>query len=446
MIITKRHVHRRTILRGLGATVALPLLDAMVPALTAVTKTAGAPVKRFACAYMGNGAHMGQWTPTAEGAGFEFSPILSPLAPLRDRTLVISGLDQPAAFSKNDGAGAHPRSQSAFLTGAHVSEGESHLEAGTSLDQIVADVLGKDTPLRSLELSIDELIQVGNCAPRYPCVYINTIAWRKPTMPLPMETNPRQVFENLFGDGDTAAQRIARGREDRSILDVVTAQVTALRAKLGPGDRRTLGEYLDTLREVEQRIATIDRQNSELPVPERPSARHGAFQEYATLMFDLQALAFQGDLTRVATFLMTRENSGRPYPEIGVSDGHHSVSHHGNKPDRMAAFAKINSYHAEAFANFVTKLAALPDGDGSILDHSIVLFGSGMSDGNTHDVLDLPLVLVGGGSGQLQGGRHVRYARGTPMPNLLVSLADKLGVPLERLGDSTGKLQGLSGL
>jgi hypothetical protein len=393
MFITRKHLHRRDMLRGLGITVGLPLLDAMVPALTALANTPAAPVKRFACAYMGNGAQMAQWTPATEGA-LVLSPTLAPLEPVKNQVFVMSGLDQLAAESRNDGAGAHPRSQSAFLTGAHVNAGESHLEAGTSLDQMVADAIGRDTPLRSLELSIDENIQVGNCAPRYPCVYINTISWRKPTMPLPMETNPRVVFENLFGDGDTAAQRIARAREDRSILDFVSGQVTTLRGKLGPSDKRTLGEYLDTLREVEQRIQTIDRQNASLPVPERPSASHGAFLEYATLMFDLQALAFQGDLTRVTTMVMTRENSGRPYPEIGVADGHHSVSHHGNRPDRMAAFAKINGYHVNAFAEFVKKLAGLREGDGTILDHSIVLFGSGMSDGNTHDILDLPLLLA----------------------------------------------------
>lgn len=444
MFITRMALPRRTFLRGVGATLALPLLDAMVPALTAQARTAANPVRRFACAYMGNGANMAHWTPTGEGAGFALSPILTPLASLRDRLVVVSGLDIPSADSQNDGAGSHPRTSTAFLSGAHAKPG-SVVNAGTTMDQILAKELGANTRLPSLEIAMDRFDQVGSCAPGYSCVYQNTISWRTPTMPMPMEMNPRLVFETLYGDGDTAEERALRIQEERSILDMVTAQVAHLRTTLGARDRQKLGEYFDSLRDVERRIEAAEQQNARLPVRHQPAAVPDTFKEYALLMFDLQVLAFQADITRVVTFMMTRENGGRTYPEIGIADGHHSISHHQNDPGKLAQYAKLNAYHVEVLANFLGRLQSTPDGDGTLLDHSIVLFGSGMSNGNAHSHRDVPVLIAGGGGGRVKGGRHLKYPSGTQrVSNLLLTLLDKLGAPVDSLGDSTGKLELLS--
>jgi uncharacterized protein DUF1552 len=443
MIITKMALPRRTFLRGMGTTLALPLLDAMVPALTAAAK----PAPRFAAVYIGNGANMSDWTPTAEGLGFSFSPTLKPLEAFRDRTLVLTGLDNFPAMDQGDAGGQHSRAAPAFMSSVHPKQTEgADVRAGETMDQIIAQEICKDSKLASLELALDRLDLVGAGEHGYSSTYKNSMSWKTPTMPLPAETNPRFVFERLFGSGDTIEERAVRSEEDRSILDVVTKQIAQLRRRLGPRDGAKLSEYLDAIRDVEQHIARVESSNSDLAVPERPVGVPETFKEHAELMFDLQVLAFQADITRVSTFMLAQESSRRPYTEIGLAEEHHAISHHGNNPEKMAIYSKLNTYHVETFAYFLKKLQAIPDGNGTLLDHALIIYGSGMSDGNVHNNLNVPVVVVGGRDQQIKGDRHLRYPKGTPLANLSVTLMDKLGVPLKTYGDSTGKLDLLSGV
>jgi hypothetical protein len=443
MIITKLSVPRRTFLRGMGTTLALPFLDAMVPALSAVPKSPS----RFTAIYFGNGANLTDWTPTTEGAVFTFTPSLKPLEPFRDHTLVVTGLDNFPATDQGDVGGQHPRAAVAFMSSAHAKQTEgADVQAGTTIDQIAARELCKDLKLSSLELGLERNDVVGACDHAYACAYMDSLSWKTPTMPLPTETNPRFVFERLFGNGDTAEERVIRSREDRSILDLVTEQISQLRRRLGPRDGAKLSEYLDAIRDVEQHIAKVESYNSDLSVPERPVGVPATFREHAELMFDLQALAFQADITRVSTFMLARENSKRPYAEIGLPEEHHAMSHHGNNPEKMAMYAKLNAYHVDTFAYFVKKLQSIHDGDGTLLDHALIMYGSGMSDGNVHSNYNVPVLVVGGRSQGLKGNRHLRYPKGTPLANLSLTLLHKLGVPLERYGDSTGEIDLLSGV
>ena len=445
MIVTKRALPRRTFLRGVGVTLALPLLDAMVPALTMAARTAARPVKRLAFVYCPNGVAMNfsgvnYWKPKTVGSDFELSTILAPFAPFRDQMVVVSGLAHRAADASEDGAnGDHARGTSTWLTGVHPKHTEgADVYNGISADQIAAPILGKDTPLPSLEMSLDLNYLVGNCGNGYSCVYMNTLAWRSATAALPTENNPRAVFERLFGDGGSAAQRIERARENRSILDSVGAEMNRLQNRLGATDRTKVRDYLDAVREIERRIQSVETNGQkELPDLERPVGIPERFDHHVALMFELQRLAFQADVTRVTTFMLGRELNFRSYPEIGITEGHHGLSHHSDNPVQMARYAKVNTYQAEVFASFLASLRDTPDGDGTLLDNSLLLFGAGLSNSNLHTHYDLPLALFGGG---FKGGRHLAYSNDTPMTNLLLTMLDKAGVPADTLGDSTGRL------
>jgi hypothetical protein len=437
MVITKLKLPRRTFLRGVGATMALPLLDAMIPAMRAAAPSA----KRFAPIYIGNGANMFEWTPKTEGVGFEFSPTLKPLEQYRDRLTVVSGLDNFQGTDQGDVGGQHPRAAPAFMSCMHPKATEgSDVEAGTTIDQIIADKICRDTKLPSLEVSVDRNDVVGACDHGYACAYMNSLSWKTPTTPLPMETNPRFVFERLFGVGTTAEERAARVSEDRSILDRLSEQISRLNSRLGARDRTKLGEYFDAVRDLEQRIAKAESYNTDFSVPEQPVGVPPSFKEYVELMFDLQVLAFQADITRVSAFMMCRENINRSYPEIGLPEAHHSMSHHGNNPEKMKNFAKLNLYHVETMSYFIKKLASVSDGDGSLLDSTIVLYGHGMSDANVHNNYDVPVLLIGGKALQLKGDRHVRFAKGTPLANLMLGLMDRYGVDGQKFGDSTAEI------
>jgi len=427
MVITKLALPRRTFLRGVGATMALPLLDAMVPAM----KAASPSVPRFAPIYIGNGANMFEWTPATEGVGFELSPSLQPLAPFRDQMMVLTGLDNFPATDQGDVGGQHPRAAPAFMSCMHPKATEgSDVEAGTTIDQIIAERICRDTKLPSLEVSVDRNDVVGACDHGYACAYMNSLSWKTPTTPLPMETNPRFVFERLFGVGATPEERAARVNEDRSILDRLSEQIAKLNGRLGTRDRTKLGEYFDAVRDLEQRIAKAESYNSDFSVPEQPVGVPPTFREYVELMFDLQVLAFQADITRVST----------SYPEIGLPEAHHSMSHHGNNPEKMKNFAKLNHYHVDTMSYFLKKLASVPDGDGTLLDSTVVLYGHGMSDANVHNNYNVPLVLVGGKTLQLKGNRHVKFAKGTPLANMMLGLMDRYGVQSEKFGDSTAEI------
>ncbi|MCZ6488976.1 MAG: DUF1552 domain-containing protein [Acidobacteria bacterium] len=446
MMIFKKAIPRRAFLRGVGATLALPLLDGMVPALAGPLDTAGQPATRLSFVYVPNGMIMDHWTPATEGAAFELTPILEPLAAFRDRTLVLSGLALKNADALLPGEGAvgnHSRASATFLSGVHPKKTEgADMEAGITVDQIAAKEFGKQTQLASLEIAMESEL-VGTCERGYSCAYLNTLCWRSPTTPMPMEIMPRGVFERLFGDsGSTApAERRARLRENRSILDSVTDEVTRLLKGLGPTDRGKLGQYLDAIRDVERRIQIAEQQSDrELPALERPVGIPATFAEYAKLMFDLQVLAFQTDMTRVISVMVAREQSARAYPELGVGDPHHPLTHHNGDPEKVAKVIKINIFHMQLFAYFLEKLRSTPDGDGSLLDHTMIVLGSAISDGNMHLHDDLPILLVDGGVGRFQGGRHLRYPHATPLANLYLTLLDKVGVDQKSLGDSTGKL------
>ena len=436
MMIRKMSLSRRTVLRGMGCTLALPLLDAMVPALSAIRKTAANPVKRFGVVYVPNGMAMEYWSPKGIGAEYESTPILAPLAPFRAQMLVVSGLSR--AWEAN-----HAGATTSFLTGAKGNRGEVNIRADVSIDQIIAKEFGKETQLASLELGLDSRGNSGECSGGYSCVYTNTLSWRGVTTPIHPESNPRAVFERLFGDGgstDSAARR-ALLKRDRSILDSVTGKVADLQRRIGPGDRGKVDEYLEGVRDVERRLVRAEGQSElELPAMAQPEGTPGTFSEHARLMFDLQRLAYQVDLTRVITLMMGREQTGRTYTEIGVPDAHHPLSHHAHNPVKVATMSKINVFHVKLFAEYLEKLRATPDGDGSLLDHMLILYGAGMSDSDRHSEDDLPLVLAGGASGALRGGQHLRYPEGTPSANLLVTLMDKMQMPLDRIGNSNGKL------
>jgi hypothetical protein len=450
MIVTKKAVPRRTMLRGLGATVALPLLDSMVPAFTPIVKTAARPIARLGVVYVPMGAVMSNWTPSEVGSGFALSPILQPLAPFRDRFLVLTGLDnEPAVARLGEPAGGHGRIGAAFLTGVHAKPTEgADFEAGISIDQIAARHLGQHTQLASLEMGLEATGLAGACDVGYSCAYVNTLSWRSPTTPLPMENNPRAVFERLFGDSDSTdpAVRAARIAKDRSLLDSITDTVADLQRLLGGRDRAKLTEYLEAVRDVERRIQKAEAQGAqELPVVERPTGSIAAtFEEYAKLMFDLQVLAYQSDLTRVTTFMIGKELSSRTYPEIGVPDQHHPLSHHQNNPEKLEKLTRINVLHMSLFSYYLSRLESTPDGEGSLLDHVLLIYGSGMSNSNLHVPHGLPILVAGGAGGQITCGRHLRFPDGTPLTNLYLTALNKVGVPVERVGDSTRQFVELS--
>jgi hypothetical protein len=442
MFIAKKHITRRTFLRGSGAMVALPFLDSMVPAQTPVRNTAAAPKTRFASFYVPHGATMDKWTPAAEGSGFAFTEILKPLEPFRDHVNVISGLAHPyvaGAGGADVSAGAnHTRAAAVFLTGAVPERGaQAHL--GVSADQVAARHIGQDTPLPSLELSIEEAVLA--CEAAFSCAYRNSISWKSPADPLPMQNNPRLVFEKLFGDGSSGAERRARRQESRSLLDSVMEQVATLQKDLPPADRRRLTQYLDDVREVERRIQRAEASvRDDLTLPDVPAGVPPTFQEHLKLLMDLQVLALQSEITRVSTLMFARELSTATYPETTIRDPFHNLSHHSNDRGNMDRFAQLNTYHMTKFAYFVEKLKGIPDGDGTLLDHSLVLYGSSLSDGNQHNFSPLPVVLAGTASGRLKGGRHLQFPKDTRMSNLLLAMLDTLGARQETFGDSTGML------
>jgi hypothetical protein len=437
MFITKTSLSRRAVLRGMGATLALPFLDAMVPASTALARTAANPALRFGAVFIPMGERPGFWTPKTTGAGFEFSPILKPLESLRDSVVVVSNLDRPSG-------GTHAVSTATWLTGAAPkrTEAEDFL-AGTSLDQIIAGQIGRDTVLPSLEIATeDQAGYIGACDVGYSCAYMSTIAWKGPTIPLPMQINPRVVFERMFGRPGSIADRIARMRGDQSILDSVRRDVESLERGLGTRDRARLSEYLDHVREIEQRIERAERQAaSDVRIPDAPVGVPASFEEHVNVLFELMAVAYEADLTRVFTFMMNREASQVVFPNLGINEPWHHISHHGNDPDKLASLVKINTWQVSLFAKFLERLRSTPDGDGSLLDHSMILWGSGMSDSNSHSALDVPLLLAGKAGGRLKGDRHVAAPRGTPLANAMLDVAQTFGAETDRLGVSTGRLE-----
>jgi len=444
MIISRKALPRRTFLRGMGATVALPLLDAMVPSMTAIARTAAAPVRRLGFVYMPMGCDLPRWTPPGHGALTELSPSLQPLRPVLDQLTVITNLELKNAYP-----GTHATSNAAFLSAAKAKWTEStDYYLGTTVDQIAAKQIGQQTLLPSLELSMDLLQTIGQCDNGYACVYQNNLSWSSPTTPLPAEAHPRLVFERLFGDGGSAADRRADLRKRASLLDWVRDDITRLRNSLGPEDRSRVGQYLDTVREVERRIqkAEATTLDDALPDLDRPAGVPAAYADHARLMFDLQVLALQADVTRVITFQLARETSNRTYPEIGVPDPHHPLTHHGNDPDKVARMAKINAFHVSLFAYFLEKLKATPEGDGTLLDHSLYLYGSGMGDPNIHDHVNLPILVAGGAVSGIKGARHIRYAEPRPLANLHLTLLEKAGIRMDAFADSQGKVDELLSL
>jgi hypothetical protein len=437
MVISKRVLSRRTVLRSLGAAVPLPFLDAMVPALTAWQQTAANRPLRFGAVYVPNGVIPGQWFPSTDGKAFEFSPSLKPLEKFRDQLLVVSGLDSvppppPGERQYNNHADASTR----FLTDVTPSRS---LRAGISIDQVLARQIGRDTALPSIELSLESVDSGASCDFGRSCVYTGTIAWAGATEPLPMEHDPSAAFVRLFGDGTADAQaRQARARQRGSILDSLLDEVSRLQASVSAPDRARLSTYLESVRDVERRIQRAVAFNREEPSFDRPAGVPDTFAAHARLMFDLQWLAYQGDVTRVTTFMFGREFSGRTYPEIDVPDAHHPISHHRRDPVRMEKCAKINHYHVSLFSEFVDKLRATPDGDGSLLDHVAIVYGAGMSEGNGHVPENLPILVVGGANGRIAGGRHLQFAKGTPLANFHLSILDRFGVRLDQHGNSTG--------
>ncbi len=440
MIITKKALPRRTFLRGVGATLALPLLDAMVPAATVLAKTPAKPVRRLGFVFMPMGCDITRWTPPGEKLD-QLSPILSSLAPVKEHVTAITNLELQNAYP-----GSHATSNSAFLSAAKAKLTEStDYYLGTTVDQIAAQHIGQATQLPSLELAMDLMQVVGQCDNGYACVYQNNLSWSSPTTPLPAEAHPRIVFESLFGEGGSVADRRAALRKKASLLDSFNDDIARLQRKLGPSDRARVSHYLDSVREVERRIqrAESDAVGNPLPDLDRPVGVPAAYADHARLMFDLQVLALQGDVTRVITFQLARETSNRTYPEIGVPDPHHPLSHHGNDPEKIARMAKINQFHVSLFAEFLGKLKTTPEGDGTLLDHSLYLYGSGIGNPNVHDHSNLPILVAGGSATGMKGGRHIKYARPTPLANLHLTLLDKVGVHLDSFADSQGKVDEL---
>jgi hypothetical protein len=443
MIVTRKHLHRRSFLKGMGAVVALPVLDAMTPALA---RAAQAPV-RLAFTYVPNGIVMNDWTPAAEGAAYEFTRILKPLEPFRQDMLVLSGFAHRNGAALGDGPGDHARAGASYLTGVHPRKtAGADIQNGISVDQIAAQHIGDQTRFASLELGCDDSRTIGNCDSGYSCAYTNSLAWRGPATPMPPETNPRLVFERLFGDIDTSLSpevRARRLRYRRSILDLVSERTSQLSSDLGPSDKRKLDEYLTSIREIERRIERSEQDMAHLtPGIDKPTGVPVEYPDYVNLMFDLQLIAFQTDQTRIVTMMMGREGSMRTYPEIGIPDPHHPLTHHRGNPDWIEKVTQVNSLHVKLFAGFIDKLKSTPDGDGSLLDHSMIVYGSSLSDGNRHAHDDLPVVMFGRG-GRFRMGSHMVYPKQTPMTNLFLTLLDRMGVPSEKIGDSTGQIEHL---
>jgi hypothetical protein len=442
MIISKKALPRRTFLRGVGATVALPLLDAMIPSMTALAQTPASPVRRLGFVYIPMGSDISRWTPPGEaGALTELSTTLSPLAPVMKHITVVSNMELKNAYP-----GTHATSNASFLSAAKAKWTESSdYYLGTTVDQIAAKQMGQDTQLPSLELAMDLMEVVGQCDNGYACVYQNNLSWSSPTTPLPAEAHPRVVFERLFGEGGSSAVRRAALGRRASLLDWVRDDIARLQRQLGAADRGKVTEYLDTVREVERRIQKAEAQtlDNALPDLDRPVGVPAAYADHARLMFDLQVLALQGDVTRVITFQLARETSNRTYSEIGVPDPHHPTSHHGGDPEKIAKIAKINQFHVSLFGYFLERLASVPDGDGTLLDHSLYLYGSGMGNPNVHDHVNLPIVVAGGAAGAVRGGRHIKFSEPTPMANLHLTLLDRVGVHLDSFADSTGRIDTL---
>jgi Protein of unknown function (DUF1552) len=440
-------LNRRTLLRGLGGALALPLLDSMIPARAAAgTK----PIIRLGFVYTPNGMIPAGWLPKIEGAGFEITPTMRPLAPFRENLLVLSNLTQRTADALGDGGGDHARAGATWLTGVHPKKTEgSEIHAGISADQIAAKELGKQTQFASLELGIEEPSFAGGCDSGYSCAYTNTISWRGPTTPNPVQISPRTVFERLFGDGESTdpAARLKRMQQDRSILDYVNGDVARLEPKLGTRDKNKLDEYLESIRDIERRIEKAEKPTSfRTPVMARPVGIPEVFDEHARLMSDLMVVAFQTDMTRVITYMFAREGSNRAFPELGVPEGCHVVTHHQNDPVKIAKAQIVEEHRAKSFAYLLKRMSEAEDGDGTLLDHTLLLYGAGIRDGNTHDHIDLPLVLAGGKSTGIKSGRHIRSSAGTPMTNLLTTILDRVGVTVDSLGDSTGKMDQLAGV
>jgi hypothetical protein len=441
MILTKKALPRRTFLKTVGATLALPLLDAMIPAATALEKTPAKAVKRLGFVFMPMGCDQSRWTPRSEKNLDQLSPILDSLAPVKDRIAVFTNMELANAYP-----GSHATSNSSFLSAAKAKHTEGNdYYLGTTVDQVAAKQLGKETQLPSLELAMDLLETVGQCDNGYACVYQNNLSWSTPTTPLPAEAHPRIVFETLFGEGGNAAERKAALRKRASLLDAFNNDIARLKRNLGASDRDKVNQYLETIREVERRIqrAEADATSNPLPDLDRPVGVPAAYADHARLMFDLQLLAMQGDVTRVTTFQLARETSNRTYPEIGVPDPHHPLSHHGNDPDKIARMSKINAFHVSLFAEYLQKLRDTPEGNGSLLDNSLILYGSGIGNPNIHDHVNLPIIVAGGAAGGMRGNRHIRYEKPMPLANLHLTLLDKVGVRLDSFADSTGKLDEL---
>jgi len=449
MIVTKKAISRRTVLRGMGTAVALPLLDAMVPALTAQVKTPAKAVRRLGVVYHPNGVIYHNWLPKGTGREFELSRTLEPLKPFRDQLIVVTGLSSQQAEALGDGGGDHSRASGSYLTGVHVKKSDSVVENGISMDQIAAKALERETQLSSLQLTADDNSLVGSCDVGYSCAYSSTLSWLTPTLPLMAENNPRVVFERLFGSSDSTDARVraSRLRQDRSILDSVTARVRQLQQKLGPLDSTKLSDYLESLRDTERRIQKAEEQSTRQgPDVDQPAGIPDGFEPHVQLLYDLQVLAYQADLTRVITFMYGREQTGRPYPQIGIPEPHHPLTHHQNDPSKMEKCTAIQMYHVALFATYLEKLRATPDGDGSLLDHVMLLYGGGISNSDRHTHGPLPTLILGGGGGAITGGRHVVFPDDTPLTNLQLTLLAKLGVPADKLGDSTGQFKELSEL
>ena len=443
MIITKMSMPRRTFLRGVGAAIALPWLDAMKPALSAATV---AP-QRLGFFYVPNGMYLPNFHPAGNGGTtFELTPILTPLASVREHVVVVSGLSNMPVLANDQGGGVHTRNHAGWLSGVLPKRTEgANITSAKTADQYAADKLGADTPLRSLELTLESNYQVGNCEAGYSCSYLNSTSWRAPNAPLPHEGDPRVVFQRLFGDGGSVASRLEEMKKDRSILDSVLESVAEVRRRLGAADRTAMADYLDSVREVEQRIVRAERTNATTPLPpvEQPSGVPDEYDEHAKLLMDLQLLAYQGDITRVSCLQIGRELSGRTYPWIGVPEAHHGVSHHQRDPHNIQQKTKIDAYNMSLFTRVLEKMRDTADGDGTLLDHSLLLYGAGMGDGDRHTPLELPVVLAGHAGGQLKTGRHIRYPENTPFMNLCVTLLAKVDVTVDKLGDSTGLLTDL---
>ncbi len=439
MFITRKHLSRRTFLHGVGVTVALPFLESMVPAATALAQTAARGKTRFGAIYIPHGATMDKWTPATDGMDFALTEILQPLQPFMSRVNIISDLSHPQAYGGGSATSNHNRSAATFLSGAHAEAGpRAHL--GVTMDQVAAQHIGQDTPLPSLEMMIEEATL--SCGDGLSCAYRDTISWQGPTSPLPMENNPQVIFEKLFGDGNTDAERRARRQQAVSLLDSVLGEVSTLQKKLPATDRTRLDQYLGDIREVERRIQKASQEGAtDLTLPTLPTGVPKDVEEHIKLMFDLQVLAWQANITRVTTLLLAKELSNAVYAKSGIRDAFHILSHHSNLRENMDRFAVLNRYHVTLFTYLLNKLQSVPDGDGTLLDHSMLLYGSAMSDANQHNHGPLPVILAGGASGALKGGRHLRNAKDTTMSNLLLAMLDKMGIPTEKFGDSTGMLQ-----